>query len=1181
MMYSSPHNIVERDKLLESILDILAKSPGSLAHREIGGHLRTKFKRIPDYEVINSLRILLKNGQVNFTSGKWSNQNKIANTPPQEKTRASISLSPESIVRLGLTQSDSFKTFTDIEVETSGCDRVLAEEDLLQNGTWSMFRKLIAYYKQCIRNEECADASAYQNEFGHKYVYLRKTGSWYPRHGLLWRTCLALGPHLSQMLNSLSNYADDQTMVVGYPVHAFYIEKENEPSISVIRPVFYFNVDTTISRDGLIVSSESPQVEVNLGWLDYAFSKNLDRQRSFLSACGFINRSRPVDEAPGLERGEISPNMDNLASALAAFIPDKINQPLEIDHVDDAIIKEPFKTGIYNRAVLMKARKTKFQATLLKELSAIEKFPDEVLDQTALRHVFTRDSNASPSDSNPYCHESVVMDINQLNAEQRRATAAILENNITVITGPPGTGKSQVVSCASINARIKNLSVLFASRNHKAIDAVIGRLVDINGRALMIRTNSKDDPNLNFTFSHAIKDMLAAQRDPFAIEKLERLKDELEKLLEERGRQAAYSRQTAEVSVEIGNLEEKMSYLANGMPEELTANIDKAFKCLPAKAILKIVEIAHSLNLDTPNGGIPHKLKRLLKIISILPAYRKARHKLHNIPCVPRLFFIPTIKGLKNLLPELPVLEKAAKYAELREMSIPLEEKIKGFPPMEVTIGAVENLSKQIAQAASGAAALDLDSRRGLRQEDDREQLYGLKSAIKALRTGLDQDAMRAETIRVLAAQAPNVLRAFPCWAVTNLSVGSRIPLVPGMFDIAIVDEASQSDIPSAIPILFRARRAAVVGDPFQLTHSSKMSTAKDTILRRRVGLKRVEDMRFVYTESSLYDLFTGTSGIEPIFLSETYRSATDIAGYSNFSFYSGRLKIATDHSKLLFPKGMKPGIHWTNLTGTVKSSGGSGCYCPDEVTAVVGLVRTILIENNFHGTLGIVTPFRQQANRLRDALFDTDSKELYEALNRSQTHVDTAHGFQGDEKDVILFSLCSGPEMPFGSRSFLKETGNLFNVAVSRARAVLHIIGNHEWARQCGIAHIMALASTEYHQARKTFLGPWHPHESPWEKKLFDALIQEELDPYPQHPVSSRRLDLALISGEKNKKIDIEVDGDCHRNPDGTRKIDDLWRDIQLQGLGWKIMRFWTYQLREDMQNCVQKIVKEWKAND
>ena len=88
--------------------------------------------------------------------------------------------------------------------------------------------------------------------------------------------------------------------------------------------------------------------------------------------------------------------------------------------------------------------------------------------------------------------------------------------------------------------------------------------------------------------------------------------------------------------------------------------------------------------------------------------------------------------------------------------------------------------------------------------------------------------------------------------------------------------------------------------------------------------------------------------------------------------------------------------------------------------------------------------------------------------------------------------------------------------------------------------------------------------------------MIAKGINVVPQHPVSSRRLDLAFLSKtNKSIKIDIEVDGDCHRNSDGTRKIDDIWRDVQLIGMGWKVMRFWVYQLREDIDDCVNKVLK------
>ena len=180
----------------------------------------------------------------------------------------------------------------------------------------------------------------------------------------------------------------------------------------------------------------------------------------------------------------------------------------------------------------------------------------------------------------------------------------------------------------------------------------------------------------------------------------------------------------------------------------------------------------------------------------------------------------------------------------------------------------------------------------------------------------------------------------------------------------------------------------------------------------------------------------------------------------------------------------------------------------------------------------------------------------------------------------MIVFSLCAGPDMPPGSLSFLRETGNLFNVAVSRARALVHVVGNKAWSQACGIRHIQSLTIEKARRMHDPKPSPWHPHESPWEEILHNALVEKGLEPLPQFPVSSRRLDLALVRrGDNPIKIDIEVDGDCHRNVDGSRKIDDVWRDIQLQGMGWKVMRFWVYQLREDLDKCVEKINDYWST--
>ena len=88
----------------------------------------------------------------------------------------------------------------------------------------------------------------------------------------------------------------------------------------------------------------------------------------------------------------------------------------------------------------------------------------------------------------------------------------------------------------------------------------------------------------------------------------------------------------------------------------------------------------------------------------------------------------------------------------------------------------------------------------------------------------------------------------------------------------------------------------------------------------------------------------------------------------------------------------------------------------------------------------------------------------------------------------------------------------------------------------------------------------------------------QAGLDPLPQVPVGYRRLDLALRDPALPEcRLDIEVDGSCHRDAGGHRKSDDLWRTLELNAAGWRVIRFWTYELREDLPGCVARVQKEW----
>jgi very-short-patch-repair endonuclease len=264
----------------------------------------------------------------------------------------------------------------------------------------------------------------------------------------------------------------------------------------------------------------------------------------------------------------------------------------------------------------------------------------------------------------------------------------------------------------------------------------------------------------------------------------------------------------------------------------------------------------------------------------------------------------------------------------------------------------------------------------------------------------------------------------------------------------------------------------------------------------------------------------------------------------------------------------VQPGIHWTHVVGRLEP-GPTGAWCADEIEAIQRELQTLAAED-CRGTVGVVTPFRQQMIRLKDAL-EAGNELPREFMERVRFLASTAHGFQGDERDLILFSLCAGPDLPEGSKVFLRENPNLFNVAVSRARAVLHIFGNRDWALGCGVPFSEKLARRTLPSEVKLVRPQREPYQSPWEEVLANALREAGIDLIPQYPIAGRFLDLAILNP---RKIDVEVDGESvHRTAGGGRKDDDYWRDLQLQSLGWKVCRFWVYELREDLTRCTQKV--------
>jgi hypothetical protein len=308
--------------------------------------------------------------------------------------------------------------------------------------------------------------------------------------------------------------------------------------------------------------------------------------------------------------------------------------------------------------------------------------------------------------------------------------------------------------------------------------------------------------------------------------------------------------------------------------------------------------------------------------------------------------------------------------------------------------------------------------------EHHRAELNKFDQALRA-RTDLKQQRLFSEISRDV------LFGTFPIWLVTTADVSEVLPLDAGLFDLAIIDEATQCDAAGCLPILHRARRAVVVGDPNQLRHVSFLSADRQWVIAERNGLDREREDLYRYREKSVLDLVGDavSSQRHVLFLNEHFRSMPQIIAFSNREFYSDALRVMTK----------RPETAALRCVGLELVPGGrkEGGTNPGEAEALVRAVVAAVAEEEplpaatCH-SLGVLSPFREQVDLLSSLIQERLSGE---AVRKHDLMVGTAHSFQGEERDKMFLSLVVDPQSHPASFQFLNNP-NVFNVAITRARS-------------------------------------------------------------------------------------------------------------------------------------------------
>ena len=281
-----------------------------------------------------------------------------------------------------------------------------------------------------------------------------------------------------------------------------------------------------------------------------------------------------------------------------------------------------------------------------------------------------------------------------------------------------------------------------------------------------------------------------------------------------------------------------------------------------------------------------------------------------------------------------------------------------------------------------------------------------------------ESEDTQVESFSKYLSKTENVKRLqklFPIIITTCISahkLGNPEPI----FDMVIMDEASQCNTAVSLVPIIRGENLMLVGDPQQLNPVILLDEVANQKLRQKYNVIDEYD----YRKNSVYKTFLACDSVsDEVLLHNHYRCNEKIIGFNNKKYYNSKLNICSSS------KENQPLVYMDVKNESI--------YVKNTATAEVDAIVEYAIANK-EKSIGVITPFVNQRKLIEEEIKD---KNL---LNVS---CGTVHAFQGDEKDVILLSTVLTNQTQAGTYNWLKNNKELINVATSRARDKLIVLAD------------------------------------------------------------------------------------------------------------------------------------------
>lgn len=434
--------------------------------------------------------------------------------------------------------------------------------------------------------------------------------------------------------------------------------------------------------------------------------------------------------------------------------------------------------------------------------------------------------------------------------------------------------------------------------------------------------------------------------------------------------------------------------------------------------------------------------------------------------------------------------------------------------------------------------------------------------------------------LRELMRSIPNALtKLTPCLLMSPLSIAQYLAADASAFDVVVFDEASQIPVWDAIGAMARGKQVVMVGDPKQLPPTAFFDRAESA----------ADDEDVESDLESILDECMGAN-LPTMNLAWHYRSRNEsLIAFSNHRYYGGGL--------VTFPSPLTEdrAVSFHHVNGKYEKGGAR--INKTEAKALVADIVAKLKSPGFKEsklTIGVVTFNTEQMNLIEDLLDEERRKDpvlepYFSEMELEPLFVKNLESVQGDERDIIYFSITYGPDlagavsMNFGPMN--RDGGERrLNVAITRARQELRVfsslnaeqldLSRTQAAGVRDLKHFLEFAERGPRALAEATKGSLGGFESPFEEAVAGALAAKGWRVHTQIGASSFRVDLAVVHPDApgTYLCGVECDGATYHRS-ATARDRDMLREQVLRGLGWEIVRIWSTDWWIDRVGTLEKV--------